>query len=122
MIKKNEKKFVKILTDGLLFAIILAVGKHITSGISAYTDKTILILLVYAFMLIISINVNTKEGGAVMKIAIALLLIITFFLELAFLVHICAKNKYALKYSSKDRKIEIYPSAKLKDKSHPINR
>ena len=79
-----------------------------------------MLLLVYAFMLIFSINVNTKEGGtAVMKILTTLLVLITFFLGLAFLIHICAKSKYVLKYSSKDRKIEIYPS---KDKSHPTNR
>lgn len=71
-------------------------------------------------MLVFSINVNTKEGGtAVMKILTTLLVLITFFLGLAFLIHICAKSKYVLKYSSKDRKIEIYPST---DKSHPTHR
>ena len=54
-----------------------------------------------------------------MKILTTLLVLITFFLGLEFLIHICAKSKYVLKYSSKDRKIEIYPST---DKSHPSNR
>ena len=49
-----------------------------------------------------------------------LLIIVAFFLGLALLVHICSKHKYALKYSSKDRKIEIYPAKQ--DKSHPSDR
>ena len=57
-----------------------------------------------------------------MKILTTLLVLITFFLGLALLIHMCAKRKYVLKYSSKDRKIEIYPSQQLKDKSHPTNR
>lgn len=48
-----------------------------------------------------------------------LVIILAFFLGLALLVHICSKHKYSLKYSSKDRKIEIYPS---QDKSHPSHR
>jgi len=55
-----------------------------------------------------------------MKILTTLLVLITFFLGLAFLIHICAKSKYVLKYSSKNRKIETYPSKS--DKSHPTNR
>ncbi len=43
-----------------------------------------------------------------------LLMMIAFFLGLAFLVHICSRKRYALKYSSKKRKIEIYPI----DRSH----
>lgn len=49
-----------------------------------------------------------------MRLIEFLLIIVAFFLGLAFLVHICSKNKYGLKYSSKKRKIEIYPI----DKSH----
>lgn len=47
-----------------------------------------------------------------------LLMMIAFFLGLAFLVHICSRKRYALKYSSKKRKIEIYPI----DRSHPSQR
>ena len=47
-----------------------------------------------------------------------LLIIIAFFLGLAFLVHICFKKRYALKYQSQKRKIKIYPT----DKSHPTKR
>ena len=47
-----------------------------------------------------------------------LLIIIAFFLGMSFLVHICSRNKYILRYISKKRKIEIYP----KDRSHPTNR
>ena len=50
---------------------------------------------------------------------IILIGVISFFLGLAYLVHMCAKNKYTLKYSSKKRKIEIHPS---QDKSHPTIR
>ena len=46
------------------------------------------------------------------------LIIIAFFLGLSFLVHICAKKRYSLKYQSAKRKIEIYPN----DRSHPIHR
>ena len=53
-----------------------------------------------------------------MELIKVLLIIIAFFSELAFLVHICSKKKYGLKYCSKKRKIEIYPT----DKSHPTNR
>lgn len=44
-----------------------------------------------------------------MNVIKILLLVIVFFLSLAFLVHICSKNKYILKYHSKKRKLEIYP-------------
>ena len=47
-----------------------------------------------------------------------LLMMIAFFLGLAFLVHICSRKRYALKYSSKKRKIEIYTT----DRSHPSQR
>ena len=53
-----------------------------------------------------------------MKLIKILLIIIAFFLSLAFLVHICSKKRYALRYCSKKRKIEIYPV----DKSHPSQR
>lgn len=55
-----------------------------------------------------------------MELVKILLIIIAFFLGLAFLVHICSKNKYSINYTSQKRKIEIYPSQN--DKSHPINR
>ena len=47
-----------------------------------------------------------------------ILIIVAFFLGLAFLIHICSKNKCAFKYSSQKRKIEIYPL----DKSHQPQR
>ena len=50
-----------------------------------------------------------------MELIKILLIILAFFLGLSFLVHICSKKRYALKYCSKKRKIEIYPI----DKSHP---
>lgn len=50
-----------------------------------------------------------------MKLIGFLLIIIAFFIGLGFLIHICSKNRYELKYSSQKRKIEIYPT----DKSHP---
>ena len=53
-----------------------------------------------------------------MKLIEILLIIIAFFFGLTFLVHICSKKRYALRYSSKKRKIEIYPI----DKSHQTHR
>lgn len=53
-----------------------------------------------------------------MELVKILLIIIAFFLGLAFLVHICSKHKYSTNYTSQKRKIEIYPSQP--DKSHPI--
>ncbi len=53
-----------------------------------------------------------------MELIKVLLIIIAFFLGLAFLVHICLKRRYALRYCSKKRKIEIYPV----DRPHPTNR
>ena len=53
-----------------------------------------------------------------MELIKVLLIIIAFFSGLAFLVHICSKKKYALKYCFKKRKIEIYPI----NRSHPSNR
>ena len=50
-----------------------------------------------------------------MELIKILLIILAFFLGLSFLVHICSKKRYVLKYCSKKRKIEIYPT----DKSHP---
>ena len=54
-----------------------------------------------------------------MELIKILLILVAFFLGLAFLVHICSKNKCSLKYSSDKRKIEICPL--VNDKSHPIN-
>ncbi len=51
-----------------------------------------------------------------MKLIEILLIIIAFFIGIGFLIHMCSKNRYGLKYCSKKRKIEIYPA----DKSHPI--
>lgn len=53
-----------------------------------------------------------------MELIKVLLIIIAFFLGLAFLVHICSKKRYVLRYCSKKRKIEIYPT----DKPHPSQR
>lgn len=53
-----------------------------------------------------------------MELIKVLLIIIAFFLGLAFLVHICSKKKYALRYYYKKRKIEIYPI----DRSHQTHR
>jgi len=53
-----------------------------------------------------------------MELIKVLLIIIAFFLGLAFLVHICSKRRYALRYCSQKRKIEIYPV----DRPHPTNR
>ena len=52
-----------------------------------------------------------------MEMVKTLLFLVVFFLGLGFLVHICAKNKYILKYSSPKRKIEISPAKA--EKSHP---
>ena len=49
-----------------------------------------------------------------MKLIIILLVLVAIFLGMAFLIHICSKNNYVLRYCSKKRKIEIYPT----DKSH----
>lgn len=53
-----------------------------------------------------------------MEILTILVLLLAFFREIEFLIHICSKKKYILKITSKKRKIEICPI----DKSHPINR
>ncbi len=53
-----------------------------------------------------------------MKLIKILLIIVAFFLSLAFLVHICSKNKCILRYYSKKRKIEIRPI----NESHQPNR
>lgn len=53
-----------------------------------------------------------------MELLKLLIMIIAFFLGLSFLVHICSKKRYALKYCSRKRKIEIYPI----DKSHHPHR
>ena len=65
------------------------------------------------------LNVNRIERRLVaMQHIVVLLIVIAFFIGLAYLVHMCAKNNYTLRYSSKKRKIEIHPS---QDKSHPTN-
>ena len=38
-----------------------------------------------------------------------LLMKLVSFGGIGFLIHICSRNKYIFKYSSKKRKIEIYP-------------
>lgn len=43
---------------------------------------------------------------------------IFFLLGLGFLVHICSKSKYSVKYESTKRKFEIYPN----DKSQTPNK
>lgn len=53
-----------------------------------------------------------------MKLIEILLIIIAFFIGLSILVHICSKKRYALRYSSQKRKIEIYPT----DKPHQTTR
>lgn len=52
-----------------------------------------------------------------MKLIEFLLIIIAFFIGIGFLIHICSKNKYELKYSSQKRKIEIYPADKSQHQS-----
>ena len=37
---------------------------------------------------------------------------IFFLIGLCFLVHICSKSKYSVKYQSTKRKFEIYPNSK----------
>ena len=49
-----------------------------------------------------------------MKLIEVLLIIITFFIGLSYIIYICSKNKCVFTYVSKKRKIEIYPI----DKSH----
>ena len=73
-------------------------------------------LCIYAFY---SLNVNYERRRlAAMELIKILLIIIAFFLGLAFLVHICSKNKCEFKYCSRKRKIEIHP----KDESHQTHR
>ena len=44
----------------------------------------------------------------------------TFLFGLSFIVHICSKSKYSIKYESVKRKIEIYPNSK--DKPQTTNK
>ena len=53
-----------------------------------------------------------------MKLIEILLIIIAFFFGMAFLIHICSKNRCAFKYISKKRKIEIHPI----DEPHQLTR
>lgn len=65
------------------------------------------------------LNVNiARRRLTAMELVKILLIIIAFFLGLSFLVHICSKHKYSLKYCSRKRKIEICPN----DKPHPTQR
>ena len=50
-----------------------------------------------------------------MELIEKILILIVSFAGIALIIHICSKNKYAIKYGSKERKIEIYPA---QDKSH----
>ena len=68
-------------------------------------------------LLIAKCKLRKKEVIA-MKLIEILLIIIVFFIGIGFLIHICSKNKYELKYCSQKRKIEIYPA----DKSHQSHR
>ena len=45
-----------------------------------------------------------------MELVENLLMKLVSFGGIGFLIHICSKNKYILKYSSEKRKIEIYPA------------
>ena len=73
-------------------------------------------LCIYAFD---GLNVKfARRRLTAMELIKVLLIIIAFFLGLAFLVHMCSKKRYALRYCSRKRKIEIYPV----DKSHPQHR
>ena len=66
-----------------------------------------------------SLNVNNvRRRLTAMRLIEILLIIIAFFIGLSILVHICSKKKYALRYCSQKRKIEIYPH----DKSHQTTR
>ena len=53
-----------------------------------------------------------------MKLIEILLIILVSFLGLAFLVHICSKNDYAIEYNSDKRKIKIYP---IRNRSYQQN-
>ena len=73
-------------------------------------------LCIYVFN---DLNVNLERRRLIaMELIKILLIILAFFLGLSFLVHICSKKRYGLKYCSKKRKIEIYPT----DKPQPTNR
>lgn len=45
-----------------------------------------------------------------MELIEKILILIVSFGGIAFLVHICSKNKYAIEYTSKKRKIKVYPA------------
>lgn len=47
-----------------------------------------------------------------MKLIGILLILVVIFYGIGFLVHMCSKNRYELKYYSQKRKIEIYPTDK----------
>lgn len=69
--------------------------------------------------LCLSLSLNVNDEGrrltAMNDLIKIILIIIAFFSGIAFLIHICSKNKCILRYISKKRKIEIYPQ---QDKSH----
>ena len=62
-----------------------------------------------------------ERRAITMKLLGILLIIIVSFLGLGFLVHICSKNNYAIEFSSKKRKIRIYP-AKQNRFNHSFNK
>ena len=45
-------------------------------------------------------------------------IIVVSFIGLYFLIHICSKSNYVFEYSSKKRKIKIYPAKNSRDKSY----
>ncbi len=44
-----------------------------------------------------------------MRLIGVLLILVVFFIGIGFLIHMCSKHRYQLKYYSKKRKIEICP-------------
>lgn len=64
-------------------------------------------LCIYAFH---SLNVNyVRRRPIAMRLIGVLLILVVFFIGIGFLIHMCSKHRYQLKYYSKKRKIEICP-------------
>lgn len=45
-----------------------------------------------------------------MELIEKILILMVSFGGIALLIHICSKNRYAIEYSSKERKIKVYPA------------
>ena len=44
-----------------------------------------------------------------------ILILVVFFRGISFIIHTCFKNKYAIEFDFKEKKIKVYP---VKDKPH----